>query len=359
MLLAVTIGAGRADAQDFKNIPIIAVFDIEDRKSGLTAEEILALGDYQASKLGESGCYRIVPRGKIHERLREQKKESHKTCYDQSCQIELGRELAAQFTVSTSISRLGNTCILTSAIFDLKKAATLKTASAKAACQAEGLLGALDTIVVKLSDCKMASRPLEPPIKDEPKVKDPIANEPEQPETGEFTPMDKPLEKEFEIEDFLFGVVLTFAPSPNLTLVKADQTNTDVKLTYGVNLTFEWRIIDYLLLGFGARPLFTKDLVVSSTSLRFGGFFEVTERFVITVIGMGGVSGWKKGDLEMELGFHLGAEVGFWYFFSKSFGLGGSLGSLYESKAVGVTDQVGTEGTGIILLTSLGVLIAF
>jgi hypothetical protein len=366
VVLTATFCVGAAYAQDSASTPIIAVFDIEDRKSGLNADEIMALGDYQASKLGEGGCYRIVPRGKIHERLREQKAESHKTCYDQSCQIELGRELAAQFTVSTSISRLGNTCIVTAAIFDLKKAATLKTASAKAACQAEGMLAALDTIVAKLSDCKTGGRALVAPKKDGPegndpiaKVEDPIIKKLEQEKAGQLAAMDKPPESEFEIEDFFFGGVVTIAPSPDLALVKSDATNSDVKLTYGVNLTFEWRIIDYLLLGFGARPLFTSDLTVTTTSLRFGGFIEVTERFVVTAIGIGGLSGWKKGDAEMDLGFHLGAEVGFWYFFSKSFGLGGSLGSLYESKAVGGSDQVSTEGTGIILLTSLGVMIGF
>jgi hypothetical protein len=112
--------------------PVVAVFEIENRGSPLSKDELTALTDYLGTKLVE------------------QKKASFKACYDQSCQIEVGREMAAQFTVSASISKVGNTCIITSAMYDLKKAATYKTGTAKGPCTADDLLTAVEQIASKL-----------------------------------------------------------------------------------------------------------------------------------------------------------------------------------------------------------------
>jgi hypothetical protein len=145
-----------AQAQDKKPPPVVAVFEIENRGSPLTGDELIALTDYLGTKLGERGRFQIIPRQEIRKRLVQQKKASFKACYDQSCQIEVGRELAAQFTVSTSISRVGRTCIVTSALYDLRKAATATTASAKGPCTADDLLAAMDKIADKLEGGKPA-----------------------------------------------------------------------------------------------------------------------------------------------------------------------------------------------------------
>lgn len=130
--------------------PVVAVFEIENRGSPLSKDERLALTDYLGTKLGERGRYQIIPRQEIKKRLVEQKAASYKQCYDQSCQIEVGREMAAQFTVSASISKVGRTCIITAAIYDLKKAATHKTGTAKGPCTADDLLEAVERIAQKL-----------------------------------------------------------------------------------------------------------------------------------------------------------------------------------------------------------------
>jgi len=130
--------------------PVVAVFSIENRGSPLSKDELTALTDYLGTKLGEQGRYQIIPRQEIRKRLVEQKKTSFKACYDQSCQIEVGREMAAQFTVSASISRVGSTCIITSAMYDLRKAATHKTGTAKGPCTADDLLTAVEKIAQKL-----------------------------------------------------------------------------------------------------------------------------------------------------------------------------------------------------------------
>jgi hypothetical protein len=129
--------------------PIVAVFDMEDRGSGLDKQVLVNLTDYLASLLAEGG-YQVVPRDQIRERLKEQKTESYKECYDQSCQIELGRELAAQKSLDISILKIGNQCQMTANLYDLKKSTTELAANADADCNEESLLKALRDIANKL-----------------------------------------------------------------------------------------------------------------------------------------------------------------------------------------------------------------
>jgi hypothetical protein len=146
LLVAVVLMTSLASAAER---PIVAVFDMEDRGSGLDKQVLVNLTDYLASLLAEGG-YQVVPRDQIRERLKEQKTESYKECYDQSCQIELGRELAAQNSLDISILKIGNKCQMTANLYDLKKATTVLAANADAECNEESLLAALKTIGEKL-----------------------------------------------------------------------------------------------------------------------------------------------------------------------------------------------------------------
>lgn len=131
--------------------PIVAVFDMEDRGSGLDKEVLANLTDYLASLLAEGG-YQVIPRDQIRERLTGEQKESYKACYDQACQIELGRELAAQKSLATQILKIGKTCRVTATLYDLKKSAAERGATAGGACQEDLLLGALEEIAAKLCE---------------------------------------------------------------------------------------------------------------------------------------------------------------------------------------------------------------
>ncbi len=129
--------------------PIVALFDMEDRGSKLDQEVLINLIEYLGARLAEGG-YQVVPRDQIRERLLSSKTESFKACFDQSCQIELGRELSAQKTLSTKILRIGDTCQVTSVMYDLKKATAETAATAEAACEINMLLSAVKKIAEKL-----------------------------------------------------------------------------------------------------------------------------------------------------------------------------------------------------------------
>ncbi|MBW2732565.1 MAG: hypothetical protein JRH20_09235 [Deltaproteobacteria bacterium] len=137
--------------------PVIVVFDIENKGATLSAQELESMTDYLGNQLGEGGHLRIVPRSEIRERVRAGKRASYKDCYDQKCQIEIGRELAAQMTVATRIGKVGRSCIITAALYDLKTAASARTTTAKAACTADALLEALATVAKALRSTEEAS----------------------------------------------------------------------------------------------------------------------------------------------------------------------------------------------------------
>lgn len=129
-----------------KQTPIVAVFLMESRGSPLKADEVVGLTDYLSTLLGQGGRYQIIPRDEIRKRMAEVKSGSYKDCIDQSCQIEIGRELAAQYTVSTSISKVGTRCLITAALYDLRRAATVKTVAIKKSCVPDRLVEAVEKV---------------------------------------------------------------------------------------------------------------------------------------------------------------------------------------------------------------------
>lgn len=148
---AATSGAADATAGEAAGVrgAFVAVFDIEDKSGRLKPGEIDGLTDYLANKVAEGGMFHVVPRDEIKKRLLRQKSKSYKSCYDQSCQIEIGREIAAQKTLTTTISRIGSSCIVTAALYDLRKAATDATASSRGKCGTDDLVSQIENIIAK------------------------------------------------------------------------------------------------------------------------------------------------------------------------------------------------------------------
>ncbi len=145
LLVLGIVAPGRAAEPDLSII--IAVFDVDDATGDLAPEILDQLTDYLATRLGEGGRFRIIPRADIRERLYDSKRESYRTCYDEECQIELGRDLAASKTLSAKILRLGQGCNLALQMYDLRRAVTEATANARVSCEVENLMEAIDRAV--------------------------------------------------------------------------------------------------------------------------------------------------------------------------------------------------------------------
>ena len=130
--------------------PIVAVFRIQDKGADLNAGRLDSLSDYLAAAVAEGGVFRVVPPADIRRLLTEKKKESYKRCYDRTCQIELGRELSANKSLSASILRFGKSCTVMVSLYDLKTQTTDVSAKAKGSCAEGGLTDSIDSATARI-----------------------------------------------------------------------------------------------------------------------------------------------------------------------------------------------------------------
>jgi hypothetical protein len=158
--------------------PIVAVFGIENRGTSLTPEIVDRLTIYLASKLTESGAYEVVPQDKLKDALSTKKKDSFKACYAQSCQIEVGQELAANRALSTQLMKVGKTCLVTLNLYDLRTSTAARAATGRGGCDEEGIMGSIDGAFAKLAAATPAvtATPTPTPTPAQPPVARPIAN---------------------------------------------------------------------------------------------------------------------------------------------------------------------------------------
>jgi len=150
-LLFFTLGAPPAAAQVSAKKPIVAVFNIEDKGAGLSRGLLIRLSDFMAMNLATTRNYQLVPRDQIKKRLVAQKRASYRQCYDQTCQIEIGKELAAQKSLTTMIMKLGSRCMVTTVLHDLRKAVSDGGASAEGGCSEDGIVKSIKSVVQKLT----------------------------------------------------------------------------------------------------------------------------------------------------------------------------------------------------------------
>jgi len=109
------------------------------------------LGGYLTTKLAASGAYKVIPRAQIKRRMTRQKRRSFRDCYAQSCQIELGKELAASHSLSCKLLKIGRRCILTAELYDLRTATTSSAATARGGCSEDAVVGLIDGAVKQLT----------------------------------------------------------------------------------------------------------------------------------------------------------------------------------------------------------------
>ena len=130
--------------------PIVAVFPIQDVSGQLDPSVIESLTEYLSAAVAVGGNYSIQAPGEMKRRMTDQSKESYKECYDEKCQIELGRELAANKMITAKVIKLGDSCTVTAALYDLRTQATDITATADGKCLPAQLKVSLDKVAAKL-----------------------------------------------------------------------------------------------------------------------------------------------------------------------------------------------------------------
>ena len=133
--------------------PVVAVFDIEDTRQTterLSKVDMTDLTNYLTSLLAGTKRFTTVPRSDLRKVLAEQKAETYQACYDESCQIEIGKEVAAEKSLATKLNRLGKKCVVTLTLFDLRKSITEDSVNTRGGCSTDNLTEVFEQLVPKL-----------------------------------------------------------------------------------------------------------------------------------------------------------------------------------------------------------------
>jgi len=125
---------------------VVAVFDIEVKGLELDPDTLDRLVDWLSTLLTRRH-YQVVPRSQLKQRIQAQKTESYKACYEESCQIEIGKELAAEKSLSTQVLKLGEKCKVLLTLFDLKRSASERAGQGEGPCSEDGVVKAMEAAV--------------------------------------------------------------------------------------------------------------------------------------------------------------------------------------------------------------------
>ncbi|MBK8011482.1 MAG: hypothetical protein IPK13_09030 [Deltaproteobacteria bacterium] len=154
-----TVGSARVDGADAsppqleappRDRPVAAVFLIRDMSGRFSRSTMEQLTEFLAVKVTEDLGFRVVPRDLVRETLATSKADSYKACFDDSCQIELGKALAANKSVSTTLIQIGERCVFNATVYDLRSEAAEYAAASETDCNENALLDGVRAVVSKL-----------------------------------------------------------------------------------------------------------------------------------------------------------------------------------------------------------------
>jgi TolB-like protein len=132
--------------------PILAVLDFQTED--LSSAEARSLVSLLSSALFSTGRYTVVDVEKRETVLKEIA-FSLSGCTDESCQIEVGRLLAAELIVTGNISRVGNRVVFSAKLMETSTGKTLATADGVYGSM-DALLDALPQLAGKLAGVEVA-----------------------------------------------------------------------------------------------------------------------------------------------------------------------------------------------------------
>ncbi len=119
---------------------VVAVMSPENATSSSVSA---ALGDQLRASLAMFGIPTIdrgVQAEALHTLVQETKLESYRPCYDDACQIELGRALAATHILRTQIRDVGS-CLVTTVLVDLATEVAVHGFTASVPCEPAAIVG--------------------------------------------------------------------------------------------------------------------------------------------------------------------------------------------------------------------------
>jgi hypothetical protein len=125
MLIAILIALVTLSPLDAANKPVLAVLDFA--KEGVSDQEMRSIISLLTSAVFKSGKYDVIDVAQRDSLLKEIE-FSASDCTDQSCQIQMGKMLSAEYIVVGSLGKVGTKWVFASKLLQTESAKTLSTA---------------------------------------------------------------------------------------------------------------------------------------------------------------------------------------------------------------------------------------
>ncbi len=139
-------------------LPVVAVFPLNGKGTGFKTAELERLTEYVSAQVTASKKYQVVPQSEIRSAIKNQVKKSYKQCFDEKCQIEIGKSIAAEKTIFGGISKFGKRCMVNFTLYDLEKATSEEAGSARGGCGEDDVLNLLDVALGQLLSITIQSQ---------------------------------------------------------------------------------------------------------------------------------------------------------------------------------------------------------
>jgi len=138
-----------------KQKKIVAVMEIVDDAGSMSVKDLSNATNILRGRLAATNCFVVIDKTRQEERLSrimmEGKLSSRDACIDESCQIPLGRALAADSILRATVACLGEHCELSVELVDLEKEAAVTGAVADFNNGIEGLPGAIRNVTSEMA----------------------------------------------------------------------------------------------------------------------------------------------------------------------------------------------------------------
>lgn len=132
---------------DRNNLPIVTVFDFE--YEGISENEANFLVDFLGGALFDTGNYRIIDRTQ-REAILSEIEFSLSGCTDETCQLEAGKLLAADYMVVGSLGKVGSRFVINAKLIDVESGETVLSAR-DIYSDVDSMLDGCDELAIELS----------------------------------------------------------------------------------------------------------------------------------------------------------------------------------------------------------------
>lgn len=147
LLVCLVASPSRAQAKQ----KVLAVFDVEDRGTGLKGSTLRNINAYMADRLAAAAGLRVMSSERLRAAVAARRKRTRKGCLEPACQVQVGKALGAQLTLATRMMKIGSRCTVTGTVHDLRRRPAGRTLGvAKGACSADAVLTSADHVVKAL-----------------------------------------------------------------------------------------------------------------------------------------------------------------------------------------------------------------